>query len=85
MRWGKPDGTKLADLPIRKTGQAWYYSQRYEQVRAAIRTGILPSAFDALSGEDKAYIVAYWRTVDRMESYENQIAIEEAERAAKAK
>lgn len=45
-----------------------------------MRSGILPSAFDALGAEDKAYIVGYWRAVDRMESYESQVATEEAER-----
>lgn len=30
------------------------------------------SEFDALDETDKAYLIAYWRTVDRMEAWENQ-------------
>lgn len=41
------------------------------------------SEFDALSPEDKAYLVQYWRTRDRMQAWEQQEQAREAENASK--
>jgi hypothetical protein len=47
-------------------------------VRVAVRSGLTVSGFDSLDENDKAYLIAYWRTIDSMTAYESQEAEDKA-------
>lgn len=56
------------------------HSRTYEDVGAAIESGLSPTAFALLEEQDQAYVLAYHRIKGTMMAYENYLSDRELQR-----
>lgn len=72
IQWVRRSGTAtdLRQLEI-PPGDAWGLGTFFEKVHTAVRSGIPRiSEFDAMSEDDRAILIAYWRALDKMAAWE---------------
>lgn len=84
MRWNGPDGPSLNQLlrQIPKSDGRWFFNTRFEQINVAVESGIpRMSDFDALDPMDRAYLIARYRTRQKMATYEAWLQQKELQRA----
>ena len=79
MRWKRPTGTALKDLP--QEAARWFHSQRFAEVKTARAWGKTPSEFDALPESDRALMMEFELELSAMQAHEQR----EHERNAKRK
>lgn len=80
MRWKRPTGTALKDLP-QQSGR-WFHSPRFLEVKTARAWGGMPpSKFDSLPESDRALMIEFEIELSAMQAHEQR----EQEREAKRK
>jgi hypothetical protein len=67
-------------LLSKENGATWWNSRRFEEIGIAIKSGHWPHEFDELADEEKATVIAYYRTLGKMAAVEQERQDEEAER-----
>lgn len=70
----------LADIREALPGGKWMNSPFYEQVGAAVRSHLAPSAFWQMSEQDRAFIIAYYRVEGTIRAYEDHLFEKDMER-----
>ena len=84
MAWGTRESRQpLDDLLPREGGESWWHSARFEVVGVAARLGLRPSEFEAWGEDDRAEVLAYYRTMDKIASVENRRQEREMERKSR--